>query len=50
MLFTTTSFAQQGSIKGTVQTSDNKPAEGVSISVKGINRTTIADNNGVFTA
>jgi iron complex outermembrane receptor protein len=49
-LVTATSFAQStGNIKGTVQTSDNKPAEGVSITLKGLNRTTIADNNGVFT-
>ena len=47
---TATSFAQStGSIKGTVQTSDNKPAEGVSVTVKRLNRTTIADNNGAFT-
>jgi iron complex outermembrane receptor protein len=50
ILFTATSFAQNtGSIKGTVQTSDNKPAEGVSVTLKGLNKTTIADNNGVFT-
>lgn len=49
MLSTTSSFAQQGgTIKGNVKTSDNKPAEGVSISVKGINKNTIADNNGIF--
>jgi iron complex outermembrane recepter protein len=42
-----TSFAQ-GTIKGTIKTSDDKAAEGVSVSVKGINKTTIADNNGVF--
>lgn len=44
-------LAQQsntGSIKGTVETSDGKPAEGVSISVKTLNRTTIANNDGVF--
>jgi iron complex outermembrane receptor protein len=50
VLFTATAFAQNtGSIRGTVQTSDNKPAEGVSITLKGLKRTTIADNNGVFT-
>jgi iron complex outermembrane receptor protein len=50
MLFATSAFAQStGSIKGTVQTSDNKPAEGVSVTVKELKRTTIADNNGVFT-
>lgn len=40
--------ANTGSIKGTVETSDGKPAEGVSISVKTLNRTTIANNDGVF--
>ena len=45
----TTGFAQNsGSIKGTILTSDNKPAEGVSVSVKGANKNTIADNNGTF--
>ncbi|WP_163411469.1 TonB-dependent receptor [Flavobacterium ajazii] len=44
----TTSFAQGGTIKGTIQTSDDKAAEGVSVSVKGTNKTTIADNNGVY--
>jgi iron complex outermembrane receptor protein len=48
-LVTASSFAQStGNIKGTVQTSDNKPAEGVSVTLKELNRTTIADNNGVF--
>lgn len=42
-------FAQQGgTIKGNVQTSDEKAAEGVSVSIKGTNKTTIADNNGAF--
>jgi iron complex outermembrane receptor protein len=50
ILSTATAFAQgTGTIKGIVQTSDNKPAEGVSITLKELNRTTIADNNGVFT-
>ncbi|HKO76355.1 MAG TPA: TonB-dependent receptor [Flavobacterium sp.] len=50
ILFTATTFAQSnGSLKGTVQTSDNKPAEGVSVTVKELNRTTIADNNGFYT-
>ncbi|PJJ09017.1 iron complex outermembrane receptor protein [Flavobacterium sp. 1] len=49
ILSTASAFAQnKGSLKGTVQTSDNKPAEGVSVTVKELNRTTIADNNGVF--
>jgi iron complex outermembrane receptor protein len=50
MLFASSAFAQHtGSLRGTVKTSDNKPAEGVTVTVKEINRTTIADNNGVFT-
>lgn len=50
ILSTATSFAQnKGNLKGTAQTSDNKPAEGVSITIKELNRTTIADNNGVYT-
>jgi iron complex outermembrane receptor protein len=50
ILFAATVFAQgTASIKGVVHTSDNKPAEGVSVTVKGLNRTTIADNNGAFT-
>jgi iron complex outermembrane receptor protein len=49
LLITTTSFAQgTGVIKGIVQTSDSKPAEGVTVTLKGLNKTTIADNNGVF--
>src|SRR6478609_3704863 len=50
ILCTATSFAQgKGSLKGAITTSDNKPAEGVSVTVKELNRTTIADNNGFFT-
>ena len=46
----TTAFAQNsGSIKGSILTSDNQPAEGVSVSIKGANKNTIADNNGNFT-
>jgi iron complex outermembrane receptor protein len=41
-------FAQQGNVKGTVQTNNGKPAEGVSISIKGLNRSTITNNDGVF--
>ncbi|TDD96163.1 TonB-dependent receptor [Flavobacterium cellulosilyticum] len=51
LLFSFVSFAQQsntGNIKGSVETSDAKPAEGISVSIKGSNRTTIANNNGEF--
>lgn len=46
----TTITAQQsvGIIKGKVSTNDNKPAEGVSISIKGTNKVTTADNDGSF--
>lgn len=37
-----------GTINGTVTTSDNKPAEGVTVLVKDLNRTVMADNNGAF--
>lgn len=51
ILFVTSNvFAQSasGSIEGKVTTSDNKAAEGVTVIIKDINRTTIADNNGAF--
>ncbi|MCC9073683.1 TonB-dependent receptor [Flavobacterium sp. F-65] len=48
ILTITTVSAQGGTIKGKVLTNDNKAAEGVSISIKGINKTTIADNDGEF--
>ncbi len=49
-IFTVPSFAQQqtGSIKGTVKTSDSKPAEGVTIALKGTTQGTTVDNNGNF--
>ncbi|AOW09606.1 TonB-dependent receptor [Flavobacterium gilvum] len=37
-----------GTIKGIIQTSDNKPAEGVSLSIKGTNKNTISGNNGIY--
>lgn len=37
-----------GSIKGLVTTSNNKPAEGVTVILKNTSRNTIADNNGSF--
>ncbi|HSD05963.1 TonB-dependent receptor [Flavobacterium sp.] len=49
VLFSTTILAQGGgTIKGKVKTSDNKPAEGVSVSIIGTNKLTIANNNGIF--
>lgn len=45
-----TAFGQQQTavIKGTVYTSGNKAAEGVTITLKGKNKTTITDNDGAF--
>ncbi|MCG9792536.1 TonB-dependent receptor [Flavobacterium algicola] len=51
LLLTITCLAQQpnyGSIKGQIRTKDGKVAEGVSIFIKELNRTTIANNDGVF--
>ena len=46
-----TVFGQQQNavIKGKVYTSNNKPAEGVTITLKGKNKTTITNNDGAFT-
>jgi iron complex outermembrane receptor protein len=43
-------FAQQatGTIKGTITTTDNKPAEGVTILIKNSVKMAVADNDGVF--
>ena len=37
-----------GSIEGTITTSDNKPAEGVTVFIRNMNKTVIAGNNGAF--
>ncbi|MBS1566251.1 MAG: TonB-dependent receptor [Bacteroidetes bacterium] len=37
-----------GAVKGSISTSDNKPAEGVTVYVRGTNKIVIADNNGDF--
>lgn len=37
-----------GTIKGRITTADDKPAEGVTILIKDLNRSTIADNSGVY--
>ncbi len=41
-------FSQNGSIKGTIKTSDGKPAEAVSISLKGTSKGSIAGKNGNY--
>ena len=44
-----TVFAQQpGSITGKITTSDNKPAEGVTVILKNTPKNAVADNNGQF--
>lgn len=42
------SFAQTGSIAGTIQTTDGKPAEFVNISIKGTTRGTAANASGSY--
>lgn len=41
-------FAQHAQIKGVVKTSDSKPAEGVTVSIKGLNRGTVTNKDGEF--
>jgi iron complex outermembrane receptor protein len=50
LLIAPATFAQQqtGAIKGTVKTSDKKPAEGVTISIKEIGRATSVNEEGNF--
>lgn len=49
-VFTTLSFAQQfGTIKGTVATSDGKPAQYISVALKGKGLGSTTDENGKFT-
>lgn len=43
-----TAFTQNGIIKGTIQTSDGKPAESVTVSLKGTNKGAIADKYGRY--
>ncbi len=48
--FVNNTFAQQasGRISGGITTADNKPAEGVSVMIKGTVRIAVADNDGKF--
>lgn len=46
--FSLSAFAQNGSIKGTVKTSDGQPAEFVTIALKGTGRSTIVDKKGNY--
>ncbi len=44
----TSAFAQTGTIKGTVKTSDGKPAEFVTVGLKGTTKGTSANNKGEY--
>ncbi len=49
LLLSLNCFAQtSGSIKGKITTSDNKPAEGVSVIIKNTGKNAVADNTGAF--
>lgn len=49
LLLSLNCFAQTtGSIKGKITTSDNKPAEGVSVIIKNTGKNAVADNTGAF--
>lgn len=43
-----TVIAQTGTVKGTINTSDNYPAAGVSIGIKGKKAITVTNNKGAF--
>lgn len=52
LLFFTNSFASEndnGTLKGTVTTSDNQPADGVTIVIKGTRKTAVTQTDGTFT-
>lgn len=48
LLYAGTALAQTGGISGTVKTSDNNPAAGVSITIKGTNVGTVTNDNGQY--
>jgi iron complex outermembrane receptor protein len=48
LFFTAFAFAQNGSINGTVKTSDGNPAEAVSVAVKGTSQGSITKQNGAY--
>lgn len=49
LLLSLNCFAQTtGTIKGKITTSDNKPAEGVSVIIKNTGKNAVADNTGAF--
>jgi iron complex outermembrane receptor protein len=46
---TASALEKLGAIKGTVTTSDNKPAENIVVTIKSIKRSALTDQNGAFT-
>ncbi|MGN6494142.1 MAG: TonB-dependent siderophore receptor [Agriterribacter sp.] len=48
LLACSTALAQTGHIRGTIQTSDGKPAESVSVGIKGLTKGAIADKHGRY--
>ncbi|RYD73292.1 MAG: TonB-dependent receptor, partial [Sphingobacteriales bacterium] len=47
-IFLTSAFAQNGTVKGSIHTSDGKPAEFVNVILKEIKKGTVTDVNGAF--
>jgi iron complex outermembrane receptor protein len=47
-LSTILSFAQNGSVTGTVRTSDDEPAEFVTVAIKGTSKGAVTNKNGMF--
>jgi len=47
-LFSIAAFAQNGSLSGTVTTSDGKPAESVSVAIKGTSKGNLTDKDGHY--
>lgn len=48
LLFTLHAFAQTGTVKGEIRTSDGAPAQYVNTGIKGSNRGSVANENGIF--
>ncbi|ACU03038.1 TonB-dependent receptor [Pedobacter heparinus] len=48
LLSASLSFAQTGNIKGSVKTSDGKPAELVTVNIKGTGKTALTDKRGAY--
>lgn len=48
LLLSCTAFAQNGTIRGSIRTSDGKPAESVTITLKGTNKSAVANSQGYY--